>query len=60
MTIDQVTHNLLEKMVPTGLLGRNKSEVASWIIREWIWHNPDALARIGISVKSEMMKGKQK
>jgi hypothetical protein len=37
-------------MVPVGLHGKNKSEVASWIIREWIWHNQEDLTRVGVRV----------
>jgi hypothetical protein len=37
-------------MVPVGLHGKNKSEVASWILREWIWHNQEDLARVGVRI----------
>jgi hypothetical protein len=37
-------------MVPVGLHGKNKSEVASWIIHEWIWHNQDKLALVGVRI----------
>lgn len=50
VSIDGVTDQILQKMI--GLPGKTKGEVASWVIREWIWHNPDALGRIGITIKS--------
>jgi len=40
-------------MVPIGLHGKNKSEVASWILREWIWHNQEDLGRVGVRIASE-------
>ncbi len=49
VSLDAVTDNVLQKMI--GLPGKTKGEVASWIIREWIWHNPEALDRIGASIK---------
>jgi hypothetical protein len=54
VTVDEVTNKLLEEMAPAGIAGRNGPDVASWIIREWIWHNPEALARTGVSIKSVM------
>jgi hypothetical protein len=38
-------------MVPVGLHGKNKSEVASWFLREWIWHNQEKLALVGVKVR---------
>lgn len=37
-------------MIPAGLHGKNKSEVASWILREWIWHNQEKLSGRGLMV----------
>jgi hypothetical protein len=50
VSVDPTTSRVLEAMVPVGLHGKNKAEVASWVIREWIWHNQEALARFGIHV----------
>jgi len=54
ISLDEVSARILNRMVPAGLFGKNRGEVASWIIREWIWHSPEELARLGISVKNEM------
>lgn len=51
MYVDEVTDSVLQRMI--GLPGKSKAEVASWIVREWIWHNPEALDRIGVSIKSK-------
>lgn len=50
VSLDEVTDRILQRMI--GLPGKSKGEVASWIIREWIWHNPEALERIGVSIRS--------
>jgi hypothetical protein len=52
--VDAVTDRVLQQMI--GLPGKTKGEVASWILREWIWHNPDALNRIGVSLKENTQK----
>lgn len=44
-------------MIPVGLPGKNKSEVASWIIREWIWHNQSTLANVGVHIVSQKPNG---
>lgn len=59
VSVDEVTDRILSRMITAGLAGKNTGEVASWIIREWIWHNPEALDRIGISIKTETRKGKR-
>jgi hypothetical protein len=58
VSLDEVSARILLRMVPAGIFGKNRGEVASWIIREWIWHNPEELARLGISVKTEMAEPK--
>jgi hypothetical protein len=50
LSLDAATDRVLQRMVPVGLHGKNKSEVASWIIHEWIWHNQDKLALVGVRV----------
>jgi hypothetical protein len=50
ISLDAMTDKLLQSMVPLGLHGKNKSEVASWVIREWIWHNQDKLALVGVRI----------
>jgi len=55
VSIDEVTDRILQRMI--GLPGKTKGEVASWILREWIWHNPDALGRVGVSLEAESKTG---
>jgi len=50
VSVDGTTDGVLKQMVPVGLHGKNKSEVASWIIREWIWHNQEDLGRVGVRI----------
>jgi hypothetical protein len=56
VSVDEVTARILSRMISAGLAGKNAGEVGSWIIREWIWHNPEALARIGISIRETIPK----
>jgi len=51
VSLDATTDQVLQLMVPVGLDGKNKSEVASWILREWIWHNQEKLALVGVKVR---------
>jgi hypothetical protein len=51
VSLDATTDQVLQLMVPVGLHGKNKSEVASWILREWIWHNQEKLALVGVKVR---------
>lgn len=50
LSLDAMTDRVLQSMIPVGLHGKNKSEVASWIIHEWIWHNQDKLALVGVKI----------
>jgi hypothetical protein len=40
-------------MCTFGIQGRNKAEVASWIITNWIWENQQALERNGVSLGAQ-------
>lgn len=45
LTVAAATDNILAQMLAHGLYGRNRAEVASWIIANWIWGksgNPEA------------------
>lgn len=53
VSVDKSTDAVLKLLVPMGVRGKNKSEVAYGIIREWIWHNQENLNRSGISVKQK-------
>jgi hypothetical protein len=50
VSIDATTDRVLQQMVPVGLHGKNKAEVASWVLREWIWHNQDKLEFVGVRI----------
>ncbi len=50
VTVDQVTSKVVEKMMEVGFHGQSRSEVASWIIKEWIWHNQDSLSKVGVQL----------
>ena len=52
VSVDPTTDSVLQSMVPLGLHGKNKAEVASWILREWIWHNKQELAAVGVQVRA--------
>lgn len=52
VSLDATTDQVLQRLVPVGIHGKNKSEVASWILREWIWHNQGDLARVGVLIVS--------
>jgi hypothetical protein len=41
---------LLERLAEKGLYGKNKAEVATFILREWIWSNTDKLKDHGVVV----------
>lgn len=51
VSLDATTDRVLQLMVPVGIHGKTKSEVASWIVREWIWHNQEDLARVGVHIR---------
>lgn len=54
LTVAKAIHGVLEEMASTGIHGRNKAEVAAWIISSWIWDNGAALKQNnGISLVSD-------
>ena len=50
LTVPKATERILERICTFGIQGRNKAEVASWIITNWIWENQQALERNGGSL----------
>lgn len=52
LSVDPTTDSVLQAMVPLGLHGKNKAEVASWVLRKWIWHNKQELAAVGVQVRA--------
>lgn len=53
LTVAEATDRALEEMATMGILGRNKAEVAHWIITDWLWSNAEQLARSGIVIGSQ-------
>lgn len=52
VSVDETTDAVLNQLIPLGLRGKNKSEVAYGIIRDWIWNNQKELEMSGIKIKS--------
>ncbi len=50
LTVDATTDRVISDMVHLGIHGANKAEVASWILRNWIWENQKQLKENGISL----------
>jgi hypothetical protein len=50
LTVDETTDRIIGNMVGLGIHGPNKAEVASWIIRTWIWENQSKLCNNGITL----------
>ena len=50
LTVPKATERILERICTFGIQGRNKAEVAAWIITNWIWENQQALERNGVSL----------
>jgi hypothetical protein len=52
LSLDPTTDAVLEKLAHMGLFGKNKAEVASAILREWIWTNEEKLSRHGVTLSA--------
>lgn len=50
LTVDVTTDRIVSEMVQLGIHGTNRADVASWIIRNWIWENQKQLKENGISL----------
>lgn len=50
MRISPATEHLLEELAERGLYGKNKAEVANFILREWIWSNTSKLKEHGVNL----------
>ncbi len=48
--VDETTCRIIDAMIPLGIHGANKAEIASWIIRTWIWENQEKLQNNGITL----------
>jgi hypothetical protein len=51
VTVDVVTDRLIGEIAELGIHGVNKSEVASSIIRMWLWDNQGRLRDSGVQFK---------
>ena len=51
LTVDKTTERIIEEMIALGIHGTKKSEVATWIIRNWIWDHQEQLANNEIILK---------
>lgn len=50
LTVDATTDRVISDSVGLGIHGANKAEVASPIIRYWLWDNQDKLRANGITL----------
>jgi hypothetical protein len=57
LTIDVVTDRLVGEIAALGIHGANKSEVASSILRMWIWENQAKLRDSGIEIRRALPTG---
>lgn len=51
VTVDVVTDRLIGEIAELGIHGVNKAEVASSIIRMWLWENQGRLRDSGVQFK---------
>lgn len=59
LRVSPATEQLLEQLAEKGLYGKNKAEVATFILREWTWSNTDKLKDHGVNV-DHLVKGSGK
>jgi len=60
LSLDPTTNVILEDLAHIGLFGKNKAEVASSILRDWIWRNEEKLERHGIRLTRKMNRARGK
>lgn len=48
VSLDVRVIELLDELAAHGLLGSARSEVAGWILHEWVWNNYDRLISLNI------------
>lgn len=53
LTVDVVTDRLIAEIAELGIHGVNKSEVATSIIRMWLWENQSRLRDSGVNFRLE-------
>lgn len=52
LSLDPAKNGVLEELAGLGIFGKNKAEVASTILAQWIWDNEEKLHRQGIELRS--------
>ncbi len=52
LSLDPAKNGVLEELAGLGIFGKNKAEVASTILAQWIWDNEEKLRRQGIKFQS--------
>ena len=50
LSLDRGTNEVLEDLAGIGFLGKNKAEVGSAIISQWIWANLEKIAQLGVGL----------
>ncbi len=50
LSLEPATNAVLEDLATLGIFGKNKAEVASALLAQWIWDNEDKLSRRGIQL----------
>ena len=53
ITVDVVTERLLDEIATLGIHGTTKAEVASTLVRQWIWHNDQRLRENGVRIGTQ-------
>jgi len=51
MSLSDNADRVLGEIIPLGILGKTKAEIAARIIDRWIWDNEDRLLRQGVKVR---------
>jgi len=52
LSLDPAKNSVLEELAGLGIFGKNKAEVASTILAQWIWDNEEKLRRQGIKLQA--------
>jgi hypothetical protein len=53
LSLDPATDGVLEDLAHIGIFGKNKAEVGSTILRQWIWTNSEKLSTHGIRLRTK-------
>ena len=57
VTADAAIDRRIGEISKLGFLGSNKSEVAYFILRAWLWDNQELLQQNGVSIVIDDKKG---